>query len=261
MVALVPISLLFSLCTSFVGTFAKSTIFGRSFDYGIFDGNRTGEAFAVFNILLSTFGVIGVMLMQFKLKSNRENWWLAIRIAMYISLWCTLLTFYTLQSVPNTSLGPAGGAQVFNVLLLIGINVLLFLTSDGTNSDDDDDNDDDDDDEEKQKTDKPESNRFETETHLPDGTIERKVEVTNPDGSKTITKTIEKPEEEAGGTEEAGNPWDEGGGGEGQDDDDDDEEEGDFVNAPEESSSGGGDDAGSSSGGSSSSPEAPPPPE
>ena len=260
MVALLPISLLFSLGVSFAGTFAKFKVglfgFSVSDDYGLFNGNGTGKAFAVFNILLTIFGVVGVMLMQFYLKVNRAEWWLAIRVTMYLSLWCALFTFYTLQ-VPGakTSLGAAGGAQVFNVLLLIGINVLLFLTSDGTKTDDDDNDDDDDDDNDIEKqSNKPESQKIESETHLADGTIERKVEVTNPDGSKTITKTIEKPQDE--GTEEAGNPWDEGGG--------EGEEEGDFVNAPEESSSSSSDDGDDDSGGSSSSsPEAPPeaPPE
>jgi hypothetical protein len=33
-----------------------------------------------------------------------------------------------------------------------------------------------------------------TITHMPDGSVEKKTEVTNPDGSKTVTVTIERPE-------------------------------------------------------------------
>ncbi|KAL3930377.1 MAG: hypothetical protein SGBAC_011790 [Bacillariaceae sp.] len=35
--------------------------------------------------------------------------------------------------------------------------------------------------------------QVETEIHLPDGTIKRKIETSNPDGSKTVTITIEHP--------------------------------------------------------------------
>jgi hypothetical protein len=38
--------------------------------------------------------------------------------------------------------------------------------------------------------------QFEKETHLPDGSIQREIETTNPDGSKTITTTIEQPSSE-----------------------------------------------------------------
>jgi hypothetical protein len=38
--------------------------------------------------------------------------------------------------------------------------------------------------------------QLEKETHLPDGSIQREVETTNPDGSKTITTTMEKPSSE-----------------------------------------------------------------
>jgi hypothetical protein len=35
-----------------------------------------------------------------------------------------------------------------------------------------------------------------TITHMPDGSVEKKTEVFNPDGSKTVTVVIEKPMED-----------------------------------------------------------------
>ena len=41
----------------------------------------------------------------------------------------------------------------------------------------------------------------ETEIHLPNGTIKRQIEATNPHGIKTVTTTIEHPPSEGGGDE------------------------------------------------------------
>jgi hypothetical protein len=168
---------------------------------------NTAKTFAIFNCLLTTIGIFAIVLMRFKLARGRKRTWLALRIVMYLSLWCCLFTFYIRQiltcdnEIVDCSLGPAGGAQVVNVLLLISICGLLFLTDYGEGPAEDTN------DVEKEYQEEepgkipyvtPSSRRekVETETHLPDGTIEREVETTNPDGSKTIIQTIEKPDDE-----------------------------------------------------------------
>lgn len=170
-------------------------------------------------------GMALIILLQFVLANTRNVAWMVLRIAMYTSLWCCLFTFY-IQELPTCevvgvtcSLGPAGIAQVFNVLILIAINILLFITGCGEKNTQPSDANAAGDKGVDQKEDPeagwgqhPEeivSPSLETETHLPDGTIQREVETTNPDGSKTITRTIEEP-----------------------DDDDDDGDDEDFVNLP-----------------------------
>lgn len=88
--------------------------------------------FAVANCLLTTVGVVGIVLMHFVLKCGRERTWLALRIGMYVSLWCCLFSFhirsYDACEIADCSLGGAGIAQVFNVLVLIAICAILFVT-------------------------------------------------------------------------------------------------------------------------------------
>lgn len=92
-------------------------------------------SFMVWNILLTTTSIIFVVLLQCFLKKGRESIWLALKIAMYLSLWCALFTFYLQESsicdIYNCSLGRGGATQVFNVLVLIAISVVLFLISSG----------------------------------------------------------------------------------------------------------------------------------
>jgi hypothetical protein len=163
--------------------------------------NNPAFTFAVFNCLLTSLGVVGIFLMQFVLTRGRKRTWVALRIAMYVSMWCCMFTFYMLESelcdYVDCSLGGAGIAQVFNVLMLIAISGMLFLTPFDENnamnanqknqaSEEDDGN--------ASHTENIEAPpEFERETHLPDGSIQREIETTNPDGSKTITTTIEKP--------------------------------------------------------------------
>lgn len=204
LLGLAPLSWIFSVSVTAAPTFAKAKVSAADYggpdivvsqNFGLIE-NGTAHAFGAFNCFLTTLGIVGILLMhfQFKIKGWQFDSSLALQIIMYISLWCALFTFYVQETpVPcgydfvDCGLGPAGGAQVFNVLMLIGINVLLFLTSSGTTES------------EAPETDveaQTPAQKFETETHLPDGTIEREVEITNQDGSKTITKTIEKPEDD-----------------------------------------------------------------
>lgn len=207
---LLLLSWIFSVAATAACTFLTVELFGTEVDVGfnsfenpdggctVFDSkeSRNGPAFtfAVFNCLLTTMGVVGMFLMQLILTRGRKRTWTALRIVMYTSMWCCLFTFYIQESescdIYDCSLGPAGVAQVFNVLFLIAISVMLFLTPFGEDNvlkaiarrqalEDDDQH------FERQK-------KFETETHLPDGSIQREVETTNPDGSKTITTTIEE---------------------------------------------------------------------
>jgi hypothetical protein len=118
-----------------------------------------------------------------------------------------MFTFYIQESETcdyyDCSLGGAGITQVFNVLMLIAISVMLFLTQFGEDNamnasqktqalEDDDQN--------FSTTENIEAPtslpQFEKGTHLPDGSIQREIETTNPDGSKTITTTTEQPSSE-----------------------------------------------------------------
>jgi hypothetical protein len=165
--------------------------------------------FAVFNCLLTTLGVVGIFLMQFILTRGRKRTWTALRISIYVSLWCCMFTFYIKQESEvcdyfDCSLRGSGIAQVFNVLFLIAISGMLFLTPFGEDNamnanqrtqglEHDDQNV-----SITENFEAPTSRPgFEKETRFPDGSIKREIETTNPDGSKTITitttTTIKKP--------------------------------------------------------------------
>lgn len=61
-----------------------------------------------------------------------------MKIGMYCSLWCAICTFYIRQidvcDQFGCSLGAAGITQVFNVLSLIVVSILLFVTDCGEES-------------------------------------------------------------------------------------------------------------------------------
>lgn len=233
---LISLSWIFSVAATSACTFMKIDIRGQEAWVGLNayehpqDGctrftsidNRNNPAFtfAVFNCLLTSLGLVGMMLMQFILTVQRQNVWLWLRIFMYISLWCCMLTFYIQESgtcdVYDCSLGGAGVAQAFNVIWLIVACFLLFVTPSGDDTgirtaqkrkalEDDDLN------LEQNHHEVPEREEEgpktidmsgtvgspgenETETPLPDGSVERQVETTNEDGSKTLTTTIEHPD-------------------------------------------------------------------
>ena len=93
----------------------------------------------VFNILLTTVGMVLLGAVQCFVHDivKRERCWLALKIVMYISLWCALFSFYV-QEAPfcdlyKCSLGTTGILHVFNVLFLIGISIFLSLSSYGDN--------------------------------------------------------------------------------------------------------------------------------
>eukprot|EP00980_Cylindrotheca_fusiformis_P012217 scaffold2973_cov67-Cylindrotheca_fusiformis.AAC.4 len=146
--------------------------------------SSTGASFtfAVFNCLLTTAGVAGIFLMQFVLTKGRKRTWMALRIIIQ----------EVCGGSYDCSLGGAGVTQVFNVLFLIGIVVLLFLIPFGEDNFLNTNRQNQALEEEDRNLNEGENKKFETETHLPDGSIQREVETTNPDGSKTVTTTIEK---------------------------------------------------------------------
>jgi hypothetical protein len=151
LLGLVLLSWIFSVAATAACTFLKVELFGSEIGVGFnaYDDpnegcttfgaseNRNGPAytFAVFNCLLTTLGVVGIFLMQFLLTRGRKRTWLALRIVMYMSMWCCMFTFYIQESETcdyyDCSLGGAGITQVFNVLMLIAISVMLFLTQFG----------------------------------------------------------------------------------------------------------------------------------
>lgn len=241
MLGLITLSWIFSVATTSACTFMKINIRGQDAWVGLnayehpTDGctrftsirNRNNPAFtfAVSNCVLTSLGLIGMVLMQVVLTAGRQHTWLCLRIVMYISLWCCMFTFYIQETdtcdVYECSLGGAGVAQAFNVIWLGVACVLMFVTPHGDDTgiktaqkrqilDDEDLN-------------LEQNHRAktvdmtgavsrtkgepQTETHLPDGSVERQVESTNPDGSKTMTTTIVHP-----------------GGGKGDAEDDDDDE-------------------------------------
>jgi hypothetical protein len=223
LLGLILLSWIFSVAATAACTFLKVELFGSEVGVGFnayddpnegcttFDAseNRNGPAFtfAVFNCLLTTLGVVGIFLMQFLLTRGRKRVWRALSITMYVSMWCCMFTFYIQESETcdfyDCSLGGAGIAQVFNVLMLIAISVMIFLTPFGednamkasrrTQALEDDDQNFSTSENIEGSTSQP---QFEKETHLPDGSIQREIETTNPDGSKTVTTTIEKPSSE-----------------------------------------------------------------
>ncbi|CAJ1964518.1 unnamed protein product [Cylindrotheca closterium] len=252
---LISLSWIFSVAATSACTFLNINIRGQDAWVGLnayehpVDGctrftsvqNRNNPAFtfAVFNCVLTSIGIIGMVLMQFVLTVGRQPMWLWLRIFMYISLWCCMFTFYIQETdtcdVYECSLGGAGIAQAFNVIWLVVACVLMFVTPHGDDTGihtaqkqqalmDDDLN------LEQNHNSKTVDmtgavspsgggggpQELETETHLPDGSVERKVETTNPDGSKTVTTTIEHRD----GGKDDDNDNDNG-----DDDDDDDDDD------------------------------------
>ena len=100
--------------------------------------NSAAKSFAIFHCLLSTVGVIFAVLLTCNknLTSERRDLiWLIMRIIMYISMWCAILSFFLQENgtcdVYSCSLGGPGWAQVVNVVFLLIINFVLFFTNPG----------------------------------------------------------------------------------------------------------------------------------
>eukprot|EP00980_Cylindrotheca_fusiformis_P026418 scaffold16125_cov52-Cylindrotheca_fusiformis.AAC.2 len=157
--------------------------------------NGAAYTFAVFNCLLTTAGVVGILLLQFfVLAKGRKRTWMALRIGMYISLWCCLFSFYIRQApicdVLDCSLGGAGVTQVFNVLFLIVIVVLLFLIPVGEDVNTNRRQNQQaslEQEEDRNLNGEGENEMVETETHhLPDASIEHEVETTNPEADQDV---------------------------------------------------------------------------
>jgi len=234
---LISLSWIFSVATTSACTFMKISIRGQEAWVGLNafehpqDGctrftsieNRNNPAFtfAVFNCLLTSLALVGMVLMQFVLTAGRQNTWLWLRILLYISLWCCMFTFYIQESgtcdVYDCSLGGAGVAQAFNVIWLIVACFLVFVTPSGDDTgirtmqkrqalEDEDLN------LEHHHFEKPEAaiddpnGQQQTTIDMsgagasPNETTELPVETTNADGSKTMTTTIGHPDGGAGGS-------------------------------------------------------------
>ena len=99
--------------------------------------NSTAKTFAIFNCLLTTVGLVAAVLLTCKtnLMARRDLIWLNMRIIMYISLWCAILSFYLQENatcdVYSCSLGGPGYVQIVNVFFLLMINFVLFFTNPG----------------------------------------------------------------------------------------------------------------------------------
>jgi len=99
--------------------------------------NPTANSFAIFHCLLSTIGVIFTVLLTCKtsLMSRRDLIWLIMRVIMYISMWCAILSFFLQENetcdLYKCSLGGPGIVQVVNVIFLLIINFVLFFTNPG----------------------------------------------------------------------------------------------------------------------------------
>jgi hypothetical protein len=106
--------------------------FDQDISGGMLQGNTVAFTFAIFNCLLTSLGLAGIVFIQFIIKNGRKGAWLGIQISMYISFWCCLFSFYLRQVLVcdsyDCSLGGAGVLQVFNVLFLICISLLLLVT-------------------------------------------------------------------------------------------------------------------------------------
>lgn len=228
--ALIALSWIFSVATTSACTFMKINIRGQEAWVGLNafehpqDGctrftsieNRNNPAFTfgVFNCVLSSLALLWMVLMQFVLTAARQTMWLCLRISLYISLWCCMFTFYIQESgtcdVFECSLAGAGIAQAFNVVWLVAACYLVFVTPSGDDTgirtaqkrqalEDDDMNLEENHHAKANSIDMtgavaPPVGAFESETPLPDGSVERQVETTNEDGSKTMTTTIEHPD-------------------------------------------------------------------
>lgn len=99
--------------------------------------NSAAKSFAIFNTILTTIAFIGSIALTFKLTmaERRDFCYLMMRICMYISMFCCIFTFYLREDeacdVFVCSLGPQGIMQVVNVILILVIVVILFLTDAG----------------------------------------------------------------------------------------------------------------------------------
>lgn len=99
--------------------------------------NSTAKSFATFHCLLSTVGVVFAVLLTCKtsLTARRDLIWLVMRVVMYISMWCCILSFFLQENdtcdAYKCALGGTGIAQVVNVVFLLIINFVLFFTNPG----------------------------------------------------------------------------------------------------------------------------------
>lgn len=188
----------------------------------------TAMAFAVINNLLTTAALIGVPLVLFNIKgvNNAKNVWRTMGFLMLASTWCCLFTFYA-QEISicaidaagylniDCSLGSAGVAQVFNVIILMVICALFFILP-SPGSEDAAEGGDNGGDGTSQQTKEltchsmtvdmggqlAPPGQVETEIHMPDGSIKRKIETMNPDGSRTVTIITEYPANDGGKVDE-----------------------------------------------------------
>jgi hypothetical protein len=100
-------------------------------------GNSAANSFASFNCLLTTVGLFLSIALTLKLTipERRDFAWLIMRISMYISMFCCILTFYIQESdicsLQPCSLGTHGIVQVVNVVFLLIICIILFLVEPG----------------------------------------------------------------------------------------------------------------------------------
>lgn len=102
---------------------------------GLDEGAKAARTFAVFACLLTSTALVLVIAVQLFLNKGRDRCWLVIRVSIYCSSWCTLLTFLAFGSglckETDCKVGAVGVLTILIVLLLVGLNVLLFFVDAG----------------------------------------------------------------------------------------------------------------------------------
>jgi len=99
------------------------------------EGLKAARTFAVFACLLTSTALVLVIAVQLLLNKGRDLCWLVIRVSIYCSSWCTLLTFLAFGSglcdESDCKVGGVGVLTILNILLLVGLNILLFFIDAG----------------------------------------------------------------------------------------------------------------------------------
>lgn len=100
-------------------------------------GVKAGQTFAVMACLLTSTALILNGFVHFVATRGRNCLWLLLRIIIYFSAWCTLLTYfifgigYCSWEEVECKMGPVATLTIINLLLLVGLQVLLFYVKAG----------------------------------------------------------------------------------------------------------------------------------
>lgn len=96
-------------------------------------GLKAARTFAVFACLLMSAALVLALAVHLMLNKARDRLWLCLRIAIYCSFWCSLLTFLAFGTgmcdyeYVECKVGAVGILTIINILLLVGLNVLFIF--------------------------------------------------------------------------------------------------------------------------------------